>query len=231
MAAERLLGFKDFFPGEEPGTIEDYAGKVGKADIQKLCCLLLTYCKNGAVPPVDNMIRMWFQYKGKSHLNSAAYHYVQEAYMKLVRTPGHNQYYILSEESLLNLYIWATENQNIPESIDHSDGAFMVPLFMLYLLFNEDVLANFDKGLQSAKRHPDKVLMRMILAQRFPQNDLADIDYGKLVYTQTYKLMELLNYLEATPITSFCFITCCATLNVPAKKNFLRRLVEPLWYR
>ncbi|RZM26943.1 MAG: hypothetical protein EOO88_15140 [Pedobacter sp.] len=199
METMELLGYRKFFRSGEPGTKLSYAIKVGKDDIQRLCCLMLTYCKKGFTPSVDDIIRIWFQYIGKSYLESPAYGFIAEEYDRIARTAGHHRFYLLCEEALLNLYTWATENPEIPESIDQKDGSFMVPLFMLCLLFNEDVLANYDKGLQSAQQHPDRVLMRMILAQRFPQNDLVDIDYGKLVYTQTYKLMELLNFLEATP--------------------------------
>jgi hypothetical protein len=195
--AVRLLGFNDFFRSE-PGSKESYAVKVGKDDIQRLCCLMLTYCKTGHTPSVENIIRMWFQYKGKSYTDSIAFGYVFDEYRRIVNSSGHDNYYLLCEESLLNLYIWATENQAIPESIEHNDGSFMVSLFMLYTSFNDDVLANYDKAEASSKQHADQINMRRIFAERFPQNDLVDIDYGKLVFTQIYKLMELLNFLEAT---------------------------------
>ncbi len=195
--AVQLLGFRDFFRSE-PSSKESYAVKVGRDDIQRLCCLMLTYCKNGHTPGVDDIIRMWFQYKGKSYIDSIAFGYVFDEYRRIVNTSGPANYYLLCEESLLNLYIWATENQAIPKSIEHIDGSFMVSLFMLYTTFNDEVLANYGKAESSSKNHADQINMRRIFAERFPQNDLVDIDYGKLLFTQIYKLMELLNFLEAT---------------------------------
>jgi hypothetical protein len=100
----------------------------------------------------------------------------------------------------------------------------MVPLFMLYLLFNEDVLANYERALKSAQKHPDRILMRMILAQGFPQNDLVHIDYGKLVYTQTYKLMELLNFLENTPKYQALFKYFLDDFECADKQEFFKAL-------
>ena len=199
MVVSQILGYKDFFRTGQPGSKEEYATKVGKDDIQRLCSLMLTYCKPGLTPPVDVLIAMWFQYKGKSYHESIAYNHIIDEYRRIIHTSGHNSFSLLNEEALLNMYMWATENKNIPESIDHKDGSFMVPLFMLYLLFNDDVLANNEKAVQQAKQAATQVNMRFVLAQAFPVADLTDIEYGKLIYAHTYKLMELLNFLESTP--------------------------------
>lgn len=221
--AVRLLGFRDFFRSE-PRSKESYAVKVGRDDIQRLCCLMLTYCKNGHTPSVEEIIKMWFQYKGKSYTDSLAFGYVFDEYRRIVNTSGHGNYYLLCEESLLNLYIWATENQAIPESIEHNDGSFMVSLFMLYTAFNDEVLANYDKAETSSKNHPDQINMRRVFAERFPQNDLVDIDYGKLLFTQIYKLMELLNFLEATKKYEALYQHFLADFGCGTKEEFFKAL-------
>jgi hypothetical protein len=195
----RILGYKDFFRSEYPVSKEEYATKVGKDDIQRLSSLMLTYCKMGLTPSVDELIAMWFQYEGKSYQESIAYHHIINEYRRIVTSSGHNSFSLLNEEALLNMYIWATENKSIPESIQHKDGSFMVSLFMLYLLFNDDVLANVSKAVQLAKQAATQVNMRIVLAQAFPVADISNIEYGKLIYAHTYKLMELLNYLESSP--------------------------------
>lgn len=224
MNAVRLLGYKDFFRGGVPGSKESYAVKVGKDHIQRLCCLMLTYCKHGNTPEIPDILKMWFQYKGKSHNDSVAFGAIYTEYRRLVNTSGHNNYYFLCEESLLNLYIWATENQTIPNDLEHNDGAFMVPLFMVYLLFNDEVLANYDKAEVSSRRHADLVNMRRVFSERFPQNDLVDIDYGKLVFTQTYKLMELLNFLEANEKYDILYQHFLNDFECETKEKFFKAL-------
>ena len=197
MDVVRLVGYKDFFRDGEPGSRESYAAHIGKDDIQRFCCLMLTYCKKGQTPELLEILQMLFTYKGKTFWESIAFGVVYDEYRRLINNEGEGAHYILCEESLLNLYIWATQNKNIPENIEHHDGSFMTHLFMLYLLFNDDVLSNYDKAYKSAKQYEDKINMRRVFAERFPQNDLVNIDYGKLLFTQLYKLMELLNFLEA----------------------------------
>ncbi|TCJ12176.1 hypothetical protein EPD60_16665 [Flaviaesturariibacter flavus] len=224
MTAVQLLGFREFFPADAPGTKQAYANQIGKDEIQKLCCLMLTYCKIGNTPPNHVLIAQWFQYMGKSYTDSVAYHTIIDAYRSLIRRSRHENFFLLSEEALLNMYVWATENQEIPESLNHQDGSFMVRLFMLLLLFNDDVLANYEKALHSAQKYQDRVLMRLFLAQRFPQNDIVEIDYGKLVYTQLYKLMELLNFLEGTPAYQALFSHMLADFQCSDKQEFFKAL-------
>jgi hypothetical protein len=223
MEVLKLLGFRDFFRSEPNSTLS-YAVQVGKDDIQRLCCLMLTYCKKNHTPSVDDIIRMWFQYKGKSYTDSIAFRFVFNEYTRIVKSSGHNSYYLLCEESLLNLYIWTTKNQGIPDSIEQEDGSFMIPLFMLLLSFNDEVLANYDKADASSKVYPDRINMRRVFAERFSQNDLVNIDYGKLVFTQTYKLMELLNFLEVNAKYQSLYQCFLNDFNCATKEEFFKAL-------
>ncbi len=106
---------------------------------------------------------------------------------------------ILSEEALLNMYIWAANNPDIPEEGNGLDEQNSPELLKLLLLFNDDVLDRFAKAKRIANKNNDRPILKTIFSQRFPQNDIIEIDYGKLIFSQTYKLMELLNFMEATP--------------------------------
>lgn len=198
MHTKQLLGYNDFFPGDIPPTKEESAANIGKDHIQRLCCLMLTYCKHEHMPPVHHLLQMWFTTKDMVYWQSPAYNVISSNYEKLVYTSKHHNFYLLSEEALLNLYIWATHNSEIAERIEHEEGSFMLHLFMLYLLFNNDTLANFQKADDISKKDKPQKNLRRVFAERFPQSDFVNIDYGKLMFTQLVKLMMLLNFLETT---------------------------------
>ena len=71
-----------------------------------------------------------------------------------------------------------------------------LPFLELILLFNEDVLKNYQKATDSIKQFGEhRKLQRLILAGSFSQSDLINIDYAQLFYTQVYKKAKLLTFL------------------------------------
>ncbi|HTN05707.1 hypothetical protein [Agriterribacter sp.] len=194
---KKLLGFNDFFRDGNPSTMEMYANQVGKKDIRSLSCLMLSYCKPRFQIPTLQLLQKWFTYKDKDWTGSVGYSFVESEWRRIVNTNEHNRFTILCEESLLMMYTWTVGNDEIVEDNQDGTGSFMIPLFKLLLLFNDDVLRNFKRADDSAKRHNTLINYRKILAQRFPQCDLVNIDFGKIVVTQLHKSMKFLAFLEA----------------------------------
>lgn len=216
-----LLGFQDFFRNTVPASKGLYGSRVGKEYIQRTCCLFLAQHKYGPPPTVEEVLARWYTYYGSTYQQSIAFGYLFDEYRRIVNTSGHANYSLFTEESLLNMFIWST-TANIPDDIAHEDGAFMVDLFKLNLVFNDEVLANYDKAETSAKTFPDRQRIRQVLASHFAQHDLKKIDYAQLVYAQIYKLMELLNFLENSPDYQKLFRHLLADFDCGTKEEFYK---------
>lgn len=198
ISMSRLLGFGDFFPNDQPKEKTAYAQDIGKELIQTFCCHFLGLFKFGSLPPVPLLVQNWFTYMGRPFFSSPSYWHVIEAYNKVRVTHDNEAHNIISEESLLNLFLWTVSNQDIPDKVENIDASVMLQMFNLNLLFNDDVLINYQKAVDSAKRHDNLQLQRMFLATSFPQSDIINVDYAQLMYTQFYKFLLLLNFLEST---------------------------------
>jgi hypothetical protein len=194
----RLLGFKEFFPNCNNTSKDYYAQIVGRELIESLVCTLLSYSRCGLDPNAQESILVWFSFEGISYEEVLEYKLVSNIYSKIAEANPHQNLSIISEESLLNLFLWASNNSMIPDKVPGFDGPILLSLLQLLLLFNEEVLENYEKAQNSIKKYGnDRKLQRLALAQSFPQNDLINVDYALLSYTQLYKLMRLLEFLES----------------------------------
>lgn len=124
---------------------------------------------------------MFFIYKGT--FDDKGYDRIMMSFEKLASSEPGFEFRILSEEALLNLYTWAVKLNGINEEGNGLEDQNSPDLLRLLLLFNDDVLGRFDKAKRSAYKYRDRPILRTIFTQRFPQNDIVEIDYGKLVFT------------------------------------------------
>jgi hypothetical protein len=199
VSMSQLFGFQDFFPGEKFQPKEYYAMHAGKELIETFCCFFLGYFRHRAIPAIPQLLQNWFTFMGRPYFSSPSYWHVVVRYAKIRREYPGEAHSILSEEALLNLFLWTKTNPDIPSKLESIDASVMLHMFILNLLFNEDVLNKYQKAVDSAKKHDNRVLQRMFLATSFPQSDIINVDYPQLMYTQFNKLMLLLDFLESTP--------------------------------
>jgi len=183
---------------------------------------MLTYCRQGVESSLEEQLQMFFIYKG--NFDDKGYEQVVMSFQQLAaREPGFS-FGILSEEALLNLYTWAAKLDGINEEGNSLEDQNSPDLLRLLLLFNDDVLGRFDKAKRSAYKHHDRPILRTIFSQRFPQNDIVEIDYGKLIFTQAYKLMKLLNFLESNIKYAKVYAHLLNDFNVQSKEEFFKAI-------
>lgn len=219
---QRVVGYRDIY-GKPRMFYKSILGRrIGRRRILQLSALMLTYCRKGVEPGLRKLLEMFFIYNGNFDQNG--YDEVATSFQTLASKEGGADFAILSEEALLNLYIWAANETGIKEEGNGLEDQNSPDLLKLILLFNEDVLNRFAKAKRSADKHQDRRLLRMIFAQRFPQNDLVEIDYGKLIFTQAYKLMKLLNFLESTPKYRAVYEHLLNDFNVKSKEEFFKAI-------
>jgi hypothetical protein len=224
VSMSRLLGFQDFFPGEKPQPKEYYAKHAGKDLIETFCCFFLGYFRHGAIPAIPQLLQNWFTFMGRPYFSSPSYWHVITQYARIRREHPGESHSILSEESLLNLFLWTKKNLDIPGKVEPIDASVMLHMFILNLLFNDDVLNNYQKAVDSAKKYDNRMLQRMFLATSFPQSDIINVDYAQLMYTQFYKLMLLLDFLEATPEYQPLFKHLLDDFSCNSKAEFLKAI-------
>ena len=195
----RLLGFDDFFPSDSKMPKEFYAKQIGKDMLYNFCLHFLSFFRLNAVPPHEELFAMWFTFEDIMYYQVPYYHYVAEKYAQLSDRGRNNNLKILSVESCLKLFIWLSERQDIPEDVPNPNYKVTISLFQLYLLFNQDVLANYDIATRSiASFNDNQQTQRSILAMSFPQHDFLNADYAQLVFTQFYKAIKLLEFISAS---------------------------------
>ncbi len=219
---ERTVGFRDIY-GKPKFMYKNILGRrIGRRRLLQLSALLLTYCREGGAPGLDTLLQMFFTYKGAFNRNG--YAEIIIGLKKLaIKEPGMD-IGILSEEALLNLYIWAANNEELTEEGNTLQDENSPDLMKMVLLFNDGVLDRLEKAKRSAYKYQDRTKLRTIFAQRFPQNDIVEIDYGKLIYTQAYKLMKLLNFLESTPKYAAVYAYMLNDFNVKSKEDFFKAI-------
>ncbi len=196
---KRVLGFMDFFPNESPNSKIDYANKLGIDILEKFCCHFLSYFRNKGIPELDFLLREWFTFNEHKYDQSPSYFYIESEYRRIRNFHQNEEHEIIVVESLLNMYLWLQENKASISEIEVLDASATIPLFKLYLLFNDELLERYDRAAKSVEEIDDgRQLQRIQLALSFPQSDLTNIDYAQLFYTQMYKQVRLLKFLTAT---------------------------------
>lgn len=121
------------------------------------------------------------------------------------------------------MFLWVKANINIPDTIENLDASSSLPLLELVLLFNDDVLVNYEKATKSiAQFGDDRKVQRLMLAGSFSQSDLVNIDYAQLFYTQIYKKAKLLKFIEGEKKYSSLFIKLLAEFKCETKEEFLK---------
>lgn len=194
----RLLGFKDFWPNEVPKSKEFYAKTLGRELVQQLCCFFLGYFRHKEPPPIEQLIPEWFTFYNHRYHNSPSYLEVEEKYRHIIRhsLPG-ERHGIISIESLLNMFLWSI-TANIPDKVENLDASSTLHSFEFLLLFNDDILGNYAKAVNSIKGMDDnRRIQRQIFTYTFSQSDLVNIDYAQLFFTQVFKLAELLRFMDS----------------------------------
>ncbi len=195
----RLLGFKDFYPNEKPHPKTYYASKIGREIIEKSTPFFLSYLRFGGFPEIVPLLQNWFTFNDFKYHQSPYFLHIETEYRRIVNFHDREKHGLLSVESLLNLFMWVTQEKDLPVSIKNPDASVTLPFLELILLFNDEVIANYEKATESTKMYDDKrSLQRLILAGSFSQSDLTNIDYAQLFYTQVYKKAKLLSFLSIT---------------------------------
>ena len=220
---KRLLGFKDFFPNETPRVTEYYATKLGKDLIFKTSCYFLDYFRFRGNPPVEQLLADWFTFNSFSYESSPTYYVIEREYRRIKNFHKNEPHSLLSVESLLDMYLWCLASEGLPESIEAHDSSICLPLLELVLLFNDGILAKYERVTQSIKPFgEDRKLQRLILAGSFSHSDLENIDYAQLFYTQFYKKGRLLEFLALTERYQPLLMRVLNEFGCSTKEEFLR---------
>jgi hypothetical protein len=222
---KRVLGFEDFFPTETPYTKEEYASKIGKDLLEQSCCHFLSFFRHRAIPPIEELLQDWFTFNDFKYFKSPSYVIVESEYRRIRNFHPSEQHEIISVESLLNMFSWAHENKNIPQSIQAFDASMTMPLFKLYLLFNSDVLRNYEKIVNSIRPYgQERKVQRLLLGMSFPQSDLINIDYAQLFYTQVYKAVKLLSFIETNSTYEPFLIQLLDDFTCSSKEEYIKAI-------
>jgi len=227
LTMRRLLGFKDFYPNELPRSKTYYASKVGKDIIEKTAPYFLSYLKFGGFPELPVLFKDWFTFNDFKFFQSPYYLHIETEYQRIKNFHPGEKHSVLSVESLLNLFLWITNEKDVPETIEKPDASVTLPFLELILLFNDDVLKNYEKATESIKKFGEKrKLQRLILAGSFSQSDLINIDYAQLFYTQIYKKAKLLAFLENSQKYTSLLDKILDEFNCHDKSEFLKALAS-----
>ena len=225
LAMGRLLGFRDFFPNTRPLSKDAYAKLIGSDILYKFSAHFLSYFRLNAIPMNEQLLREWFTFNEVSFNRVPYYHYSMGQYKRLSRLGSITNLQILSIESLLNLFVWLNEKKDIPERVLKEDVTLTLPLFQLYLLFNDDVLRNYEVARKSVEEYKGKdSLQRMLLAMSFPQNDFLNADYAQLAVTQFYKALMLLEYISDQEEYQLLYRKFLEEYYCSTKEEFLRSI-------
>ena len=188
LTMRRLLGFNDFFPNENPREKEYYASKLGKEIIEKSTCFFLSFLRHKGTPDVHPLLQEWFTFYDFKWFKSPTYWQIDAEYRRIQNHHPGEEHSIISVESLLNMFLWVRDNNNVPDIIEKHDASSSLPLLELVLLFNDDILKNYEKATQSIAHYgDDRKMQRLILAGSFSQSDLINIDYAQLLILRFIK--------------------------------------------
>jgi hypothetical protein len=240
LTMQRLLGFKDFFPTETPTEKNSYAKEIGKDLLEKSCCYFLSFFRNSGIPPMDELLAKWFTFNNFNYTQSPSYWYIDQEYRRIKNFHAGEKHSIISVESLLNLFLWLQKNKTIPKDCKNFDASLTIPLLKLFLLFNEDVLKNYQNVVDSIRSlGNERKLQRLIFAGSFSQSDLVNIDYAQLFYTQIYKKTKLLDFLSKDYRYTSVLNALLNEFHCSSKEEFLKAIgnavlisiksTEPSW--
>lgn len=223
LTMRRLLGFKDFFPNEVPRPKSYYASKVGRDIIEKTTPFFLSYLKFGGFPELPVLLTEWFTFNNFKFYQSPSYLHLESEYRRIQNFHNGEKHSLLSVESLLNLFLWTAKEKELPQNIENPDASITLPFLELILLFNDDVIANYEKATESIKEFGEnKRLQRLILAGSFSQSDLVNIDYAQLFYTQVYKKAKLLTFLSNSATYKHLLEKLLTEFSCDDKEEFLK---------
>lgn len=225
LTMRRVLGFKDFFPNETPRTREFYAAKVGRDTIEKTTPFFLSFLRHKGNPDVSNLLKEWFTFNNFNYTQSVYYTQIDQEYRRIQNHHPNEKHSIIAVESLLNLFLWIRENKEVPDVTTDNDASVTLPFLELILLFNDDVLSNYQKAIDSIQQYgTDRRIQRIILAGSFSQSDLVNIDYAQLFYTQIYKKTKLLSFIETNPKYSGLLERLLEEFGCSSKEEFLKAI-------
>lgn len=224
LSLSRLLGSKDFYPNETLSPKEYYAARIGSRRLKQFASLFLSPVKQREDLMMEELIAQWFTFNGEhTYEKSPSYVMMTEQLKRIRRFHQGENLHLISTEALLNLHLWLQVHPELPENVEE-DAGVTVHLFHLNLLFNDDVLANYHKASEIAGRvKGENYLQRLTLSMSFSQADLININYSQLFYTQFYKAIRLLDFLEATPKYQQLLQAFLGMFNT-SKVDFFKRL-------
>lgn len=230
LTLSRLIGFKDFFPNEVPENKEFYAKKIGKEILFKLSCHFLSYFKLDEVPSNELLLKDWFTYNEFKYHQSPSYYLALSGYQRLLEIFPNQRFEILCVESFLKLFTWVKFEREIPETVKEGDASVMLPLFKLYLLFNDEILKNYQIASDSVKDYEDNLaIQRNLLAISFPQHDFLNVDFAQLLVSQFYKAMKLLNFLEHNDYYRDLYRVMLKEFHCASKEEYIRGIAPAVF--
>lgn len=196
----RLLGYKDFYFDISPKlTKYKYAKSLSKELLFHFCFYWLGLYRTRSIPMADDFLKDMFTFNEFNYQENKDYERLK---LRLEYIKSHHPSQTLeffSIESLLSFYIWVNDEKRIP-SKTNSDPNQILPLFKLFLLFNEDVLNKTKKSYRYDRTIPSyKRITEQIIATSFPQFDIEEADYPLIINTQFHKGARLLNYMDGSP--------------------------------
>lgn len=224
LSLSELLGSTHFYSGQPLASKRHYAERVGKTALKRFIGIHLSIGKQRDKMSLQEVIAQWFMYNGTySYRYSPSYIFLIDHVQRIRRAYSSKDFHLVSTEAILNMYQWLQANPDIPDTAPDQD-LIMLNLFNLNLLFNDDVLANYEKATDSARRvQGDNYLQKLTLSMSFSQSDLNNINYAQLLYTQFFKALKLLEFLEATPKYQSLFQQFLADFGTK-KEEYLKRL-------
>ncbi|WPQ66095.1 hypothetical protein SIO70_14630 [Chitinophaga sancti] len=224
LSLSRLLGSKDIYPNEALSTKRHYAERIGSKRLRQFAALYLSPVKQKEDIALEELIAQWFTFNGNhTYQQSPSFTYIYDHLRRIRNFHAGEHLHLINSEALLNLLVWLENNPDLPEEVAE-DAGVTIHLFHLNLLFNDDVLAFYQQGAEITRLvQDDNYLQRVTLSLSFSQADLFNIDYSQLFYTQFYKAIRLLDFLEATPKYQPLFQAFLAEFGV-SKKDYFKLL-------
>jgi hypothetical protein len=190
-----LLGFKDLYPEENPPDKSNLAHIVGRDNLFKFCAYFLAHFRNNGIPENEQLLLDFFSFKGKIPDNKN-YQIALTRYRSVVKNNPGTQFNFVSVESLLKVFLWTTQHPEIPME-QPEDPKHILPLFKLFLLFNDETAVLCKKALREAEGIPvERRPQQLILATSFSQTDFIHAIYAQIFKTQFYKGAKLLKFMS-----------------------------------
>ncbi len=94
--------------------------------------------KFGGFPNLPTLLQNWFTFNEFKFSQSPYYLHIETEYRRITNFHNGETHSLLSVESLLNLFLWVSKEQDIKETIENPDASVTLPFLELILLFNDD---------------------------------------------------------------------------------------------